>query len=265
MPNPHLHLYRRHRRKCSAGHREGLRTDEYQERKDQKSKDKKWKACSCPIVMSGTLEKFDRRTTAEWDWEKARTVAAAREAAGSWDGVAIPKAEILDPSKPIRESATIVDATKRFLAIRFPANTTVSDAIQYKFGHLMQLIREFSEKHGLVMIDQWREKQVEDFVATWVALGSLATRHERARLYTFFLYCKKHWIYHMPLDPPVRSRYVADSVSRDEEKLPFEDEELDRMRIGCARYGGPRYKWTGQDLCGISSASHTTQVCAFRT
>jgi hypothetical protein len=150
MTNPHLH-----RRKCSAGHREGLRTDEYQERKDQKSKDKKWKACSCPIVMSGTLDRFDRRTTAEWDWEKARQVATARETAESWDGVAITKPEIPSAIEHGIERKTVADATKRFLAIRFPANTTASDAIQGKFGLLMRRLDEFSEQHGLVMIDQW--------------------------------------------------------------------------------------------------------------
>jgi integrase len=208
--------------------------------------------------MSGTLDKFDRVTTGEWEWEKARTVAGIREAIGSWDGKAIPKPELLDPLKLERERSTVVAATSRFLTVQFPAGTNASEAVQYKYCHLMRLINEFSEQHGLVMIDQLHEKQVEDFMLTW-KLGHLSRRHTRARLYTFFRYCMKHWIYHMPLDPPERSRYRDDNASRDEEKIPFEDEELERMHNACAtRYGSRRHKWTGQDLWDFICLSYHT-------
>jgi integrase len=218
------------------------------------------RTCGCLIFVSGTLGgKFDRQPTGHWAWEKARVVAAAREAAGSWYGTAItPQPVPLEPSDLTRERATVADATGRFLEVRFPANTNASDAIQYKYRLLMRLINEFSQAQGIVMIDQWGLRQVEDFILTW-KLGDLTRRHTRSRLSAFFRYCAKHWIRRSPVDPPERSRYRNDAAKRNDPKIPFSDEELERMHIACAEhYGSRRHKWTGQDLWDFICLSYHT-------
>src|ERR1700730_14401237 len=92
-----LALYRRHRRDCKAGHPEELRTSEYDERK------KGWKRCECPIVCSGTLAKhFQRRNTAQWEWDSAKELLCRWEGAGSWT------AEQPSPPPPVPEPVAIV-------------------------------------------------------------------------------------------------------------------------------------------------------------
>ena len=73
-----LAMYRRHRRDCKAGHKEELRTSEYDERK------KGWERCECPIFVSGTLQgTFKRQTTGQWEWDAARPIVASYEAMGT--------------------------------------------------------------------------------------------------------------------------------------------------------------------------------------
>jgi hypothetical protein len=46
----------------------------------------------CAIVVYGTLNKdFRRESTGKWEWDDASAVAAAIEAAGSWDSRPEPK------------------------------------------------------------------------------------------------------------------------------------------------------------------------------
>jgi hypothetical protein len=90
-----LTVYRRHLRTCKSGHKEELRTSEFDERK------KGWKRCDCPIFASGTLAgKSQRRNTGEWDWEPARLVAAKWEKLGTWNG------KKPDPPQPRAEAST---------------------------------------------------------------------------------------------------------------------------------------------------------------
>src|SRR5207244_10408143 len=45
-------------------------------------------------------------------------------------------------------------------------------------------------------------------------------------------------------------------VKREEQKLPFTDEELKRMYDACHKYGKTsKYKWTGEDLADFISLS----------
>ena len=77
-----LHLYRRHRTECDAGHPNEFRSSELDERRQG------WgRKCGCQIQISGTLGgTFSRRTTATVDWAEARRLAGHYEKAGSWTG-----------------------------------------------------------------------------------------------------------------------------------------------------------------------------------
>ena len=90
-----LNLYRRHRLECEAGRIEESRSGEFDERR------KGWKKCGCLIFASGTLGgRFKRKATGKSDWNEARVLAAAWEAANSWDG----KAAVQAPPEPTQET-----------------------------------------------------------------------------------------------------------------------------------------------------------------
>src|ERR1700677_4147388 len=82
-----LTVYRRHLRTCKSGHKEELRTSEFDERK------KGWKRCECPIFASGTLSgKSQRRNTGQWEWDPAKTAMQRWQSTGRWDTAALPTA-----------------------------------------------------------------------------------------------------------------------------------------------------------------------------
>src|SRR3569833_1041092 len=122
-----LSVYRRHKRECKAGHPHELRTSEFEERK------KGWKRCDCPIFASGTLNKVSRRqSTAQWEWEAARQVAAALEQAGSWTGSPAPPAPVVEQEPASKHRITIADAIKVYLSNREGAKIAKPTLRKYK-------------------------------------------------------------------------------------------------------------------------------------
>jgi hypothetical protein len=80
-----LSVYRGHKLNCKAGYAKDFRSNELDEPK------KGFKKCSCPIVASGTLSGVSRRqTTGAWEFDDAKAIAAAWDAAGSWDSAGAP-------------------------------------------------------------------------------------------------------------------------------------------------------------------------------
>ena len=87
-----LNLYRRHRRNCKAEREHNSRSGEFEERQ------KGWKRCDCPIFASGALSRrFRRQSTERITWDDAKIVAAAWEAAGTWNGQTVPSVVAPEP------------------------------------------------------------------------------------------------------------------------------------------------------------------------
>src|ERR1700686_2885570 len=145
-----LALYRRHLRGCKTGHAEELRTSEYDERK------KGWKRCNCPIFCSGTLAKhFQRKNTAEWEWDSAKKILSRWESAGSWTGQATPPiASEPDPIPTLVPAGrtTIERATAAYAA---EFEEYLASNTQRKYRFLLGKLKAFSEKRGYIMIEQW--------------------------------------------------------------------------------------------------------------
>src|SRR5664279_3884254 len=100
-----LQLYRRHRKECKSGHSEDSKSGQFEEGR------RGWKRCDCLIHASGTIAgKFGRRSTGEWDWNKAHDIADRWKAADTWPS---------DGQQPKPEPAP--DAT----LVPSPARTTV--------------------------------------------------------------------------------------------------------------------------------------------
>lgn len=113
-----LNLYRRHRRDCKVAHPHNSVSSEFEERK------KTWKRCSCPIFVSGTLNrKFHRMSTGEWEWEKAQAVACRFEKAGTWNNLG-PAPSAPTAPQPGTERTTIEKAVRAY-----KAELTVSHAM----------------------------------------------------------------------------------------------------------------------------------------
>jgi integrase len=243
-----LNLYRRHRRECKAGHPEDHFSSEFDERK------KSWRRCQCAIVVSGTLNrKFRRQSTGQWEWDHARASAAALESAGTWEGAITPKPHVIPEPAPRR--ITIEHASKTFV-VEF--QEAAAPATQKKYRLMLTRLRQFSEQHGYVMIDQWQPSDVREFRTSWGICPQTAARR-MSMLKAFFEYClSNEWITRNPAKA-VKNPKTRDSADkRNEQKLPFTDDEIRRMYDACPRYASEaryRYKWRGDDLADFISLS----------
>jgi integrase len=241
-----LKLYRRHRKECEGKHPEDARTGEFEEGR------RGWKRCACIIHAAGTLQgKFNRRQTGQTDWDAAKALAAAWERAGSWNGE-VSQPELL-PEPTRNKRTTLEKAIKAFLA-EFEEHAAF--ATQKKYRLMLTKLRAFSEQRGFVMIDQWGPSDVREFRSSWPVSPQTACRR-MSMLRAFFEFClSNEWI-----DRNV-ARLVKNPKSRDagdrrnEQKLPFTDDEIKRMYDACPKYGTePKYKWTGDDLADFISLS----------
>ena len=239
-----LNLYRRHQGKCEANRPVDSRSGEVDERK------KGWKRCGCFIYASGNLSgTFKRKFTGRTTWDEAKAVAAEWEKDRSWDG------EIPTPPVPLPEPApsraTIERAVKVFLD---ELRESLAPATHKKYRLLLTKFKGFSTARGYVMIDQWEPTDIREFRTSWAVSPGTAVRH-MAMLKPFFEWClNNEWITRNP------ARLVKNpkgrDVNREEQKLPFTDEELKRMYDACHKYGKTsNYKWTGEDLADFISLS----------
>jgi len=240
-----LSVYRRHKRNCKAGHPKDFRSNEFEERR------KGFKKCSCPIFASGTLSGISRReTTGRWEWDDAKAIAAAWDAAGTW-GKADPTPAVPPPPEAKANRTTIADACKLFLD---ELAETAAFATHKKYRLLMARFEKFSETRGYVMIDQWQPIDIRQFRSTWPVSPQTAVRR-MAMMKPFFEYCLSNkWVDSNP------ARAVKNPKGREmthsEQKYPFTDEEIQRMYEACKKYGQTyRHKWDGEDLADFISLS----------
>jgi site-specific recombinase XerD len=260
-----LHLYRRHQRDCEAGHKEESRSGEFEENK------KGWKHCKCPIFLSGTLARhFRRRSTERSSWEDARAVADHLQKAGNWEG----KLPDPLPAKPLQSNRVTIQKAIQTFSAEFSEHAAPNT--QKKYTLLLNKLKGFASDKGYVLVEQWTPQDVRDFRASWKVAPQTAAKN-LSTIKAFFEFCvSNEWITRNP------ARFVKNQRTRDaadrrnEQKLPFSDEELKRMYEACktqygkhtitwsrkihhkrakaepARY---RLKWTGQDLADFISLS----------
>lgn len=265
-----LVLYRRHRRDCKAGHAEDLRTSEYDERK------KGWRRCECPILVSGTLAgKFKRQNTGEWEWDAARPVSAVWETLGAWDG---PQPKLPEPCAPAPTELpapriTVEQAIAAFMAeIESHAATNTLK----KYALLLKKLRKYSESQGYTAVTQWTPSDVREMRNSWQVSPQTAGK-DMSTVKAFFEFClANEWIDRNPARLIKNQRTRDAAERRFEPKLPFTDEELERMYHTCQHLYGKqlvnrksdepgkplvtdinryRWKWTGDDLADFISVS----------
>ena len=147
---------------------------------------------------------------------------------------------------------------------------------QKKYGLLLKKLRAFSEERGYVMLDQWGPIDVREFRSSWSVKPQTAAKN-MSTVKAFFEFClSNEWIPRNParLVKNPRGRDAADR--RNEQKLPFSDDELRKMYDACetkygkqeikwsrvihhqrveGQYARYNHKWTGQDLADFISVS----------
>jgi len=252
-----LNVYRRHRRDCEAGRAEDSTSGEFAERA------RGWKRCACVIFVSGTLAgHFRRKRTGATTWDEARAYSAAIEAVGNWSGQPAPAVPAPDaPATPAR--ITIEEATSIFIANRESAQ--IASATLRKYRTFIKQLTAYGDSRGYVMIDQFTPADADRFYAG-LKLGPRTKGTRLGVLRAFFRFAvNRKWMPETPVSadikPPVGSSKSAD-------KMPFSDEELDRIRKACDNahrpmhqrerspgHVGCEYKnaqgsgaWTGEDL-----------------
>jgi integrase len=263
-----LTLYRRHRKECEGGHPEDARTSEFDETRRGRKK------CGCLIHVSGTLGgKFRRIQTGKANWDEAKTVVAQWQTARSWDGQPNRLQELPPAPTPTRELPTITRAIRSFTA-EFEEYAAPNTQKKYKL--LLKKLTAFSESRGYVLLEQLAPVDVREFRSSWL-VSPQTTAKNMSIIKAFFEFCvSNEWLKRNParLVKNQRSRGSADR--RNEQKLPFSDEELRRMYEVCeTKYGKQEikwsrvthhhraageyvrynFKWTGQDLADFISVS----------
>lgn len=256
-----LHLYRRHKQDCKAGHAFRSHSTDFEERG--------WKRCECPIIAAGTLNKvFKRVSTGRWEWEDAQAVATGIEAAGAWTGGPTP----LQPAEPRPEKpgrVTIEDATKLFTD---ELKESASYGTQKKYRLMVKRLKEFAARRGYLMIDQFQTVDIRAFRTSWNIATSETARakadtkeqtisaptavRRMAELKAFFEYClSNNWITTNPARA-VKNPRTRDAKDREPQKLPFVDDEIKKMYEACRQYGGTyRHRWHGEDMEDFISIS----------
>jgi integrase len=243
-----LRLYRRHRKECEGGKREGSFTGEFEEGR------RGWKKCGCLIHASGTLGgKFNRRHTGKADWDEAKAVAAVWEQADSWDGKAQPE-PAAPPPNPAADALprhiTIADAAKVFLTTREGAK--IAPATLRKYRTFTKQLTAFAELRGYVMLDQFTSADIDVFYSSW-EMGARAKGKRLGTLRAFFRFCmNRKWLHENPVSPDIKPPKGANRVAN---KIPYTDDELRRIIEVCDRMpevtwssGSGKGSWTGEDL-----------------
>jgi integrase len=226
-----------------------VRTSEYDERK------KGWKRCECQIFAGGTLQgTFKRQNTGKWEWDDAKSVALSYESAGNWSGIkpeTVPQPASREPASAHR--VPIARAVKTYLA-EFSEHAAY--ATQKKYRLMLNKLTSFSEQRGYVMIDQWGPSDIREFRSSWNVSARTAPRR-MSMVRSFFEYCHSNeWMDRNPARMVEHPKTRDSGDGRNEQKLPFTDDEIKRMYDACPKYGdGHQYKWTGEDLADFISIS----------
>ncbi len=148
---------------------------------------------------------------------------------------------------------------------------------QRKYRTILKKFEEHSSIKGYVMIDQWTPIDVREFRTSWGVSHATASKNMSSVKAFFEFALSNEWIDRNPARLVRNPRSRANADPRNEERIPFSDEELKRMFEACETQYGKRptrwspkvhhrraepglmvdyrYRWTGQDLADFISVS----------
>jgi integrase len=238
-----LNLHRRHSERCTGGHPAYSRSYEADELRRVQKK------CYCPIYASGTLSGASRRRNTErFDWDEAKTVAAAWEQAGAWE-VQIAMLPPVQPKTAYSDRFTIERATRAYLENR--AGRNIQTPTLRKYRTLVNQLRAFAENKGYVMLDQLIATDMDAFYEAWKD-GARSKGKKLERLQGFFKFCVKRKII---IENPAEDLRLPVGAGSAANKTPFTDAEIQRMYVSCRKLDRVEWKngshagnWCGHDV-----------------
>jgi integrase/recombinase XerD len=184
-----------------------------------KHRSTRYRRCSCPIHVYGTLggEKI-RRALDQTSWEAATDLIATWTESGQFGVV---RAEV----------PTIVEAVEKFMADAVAQNLSAETIRKYQ-NLLERRFLSWCNEKGYSQLKQLSVEALRSFRRTWKD-GPLYATKNLERLRAFFRYCQKDdWI---KKNPAVE---VKAPQLNDDPTLPFTDEEMKRILGACNQYPG---------------------------
>jgi integrase len=192
---------------------------------------------------------FKRKNTERVQWDEAKGIAAGWEAAARWSEA--PVATIVSAPVPEAQNTRmkITDAIRVFMSLR--EGEKITHATLRKYRTFTKQILAFAESRGYVMLDQVTSADMDLFYGG-LNLGVRSKAKRLSTLRAFFRFCvNREWLQKNPvssdLKPPLGSSRVAN-------KIPFTDEELERIINACDLLGEVKWSnwqregvWTGED------------------
>ncbi len=203
------------------------------------------------IHVSGTLGgKFKRQQTGKSKWEEAKDVVAIWETAGSWDGPTSVGPNPEPPPSTPDGRITIADAVRVFLSNREGAK--IAPATLRKYRTFTRQLTAFADSRGYLMLDQFSPADVDMFYSGW-KLGARAKGKRLGMLRAFFRFSiNRKWLHENPVSADIKPPMGANRVAN---KVPYTDEELQRILDACDRIGAVEWMngrdsgmWTGDDV-----------------
>lgn len=195
-----LRLFRRHRQSC-------------------RQKSERYRRCSCPIYVEGTLaDEYVKKSLDLTSWTAATGLMAKWNEAGEI-GAVVP------------EVSTIAEAVEKFIADAKARHLGWETIRKYE-NLLARRFLRWCDAHGYRLLKQVGVVQLREFRAS-TADGPNYARKNLERLRAFFRFCEQaEWIRKNP----------ALAVKAPKEKrsptLPFSAEEMTRILDACDRYPG---------------------------
>jgi integrase len=170
---------------------------------------------------------------------------------GSMGGGAVIGRPTQEPApNPAKEAArvTLEDATAAFMASR--TNRGAALATLRKYTTFTNQLQAYALLRGYVMLDQLDVTDMDRFYASWKdEKRSRAKKLERLK--SFIRFClKRKWLN----EDIAEDLRAPEGSSIPPNKMPFTDDELDRIYDACDAIGGPKppgpghRPWGGQDV-----------------
>lgn len=162
-----------------------------------------------------------------------------------------PASAVRAPPQPKRMT---VDAAVEKFMLQYKG---AADNTRQTYHYLLLALKRFAALQGIVLLDQFTAQHLRLFRDSW----KVSPRTYRAKLSwtkTFFTYCVgNEWLDKNPVLAVTQPRTRASQEML--ERVPFSDEELDRMFAACQeKYdqgSDRRMRWHGQDLADFISIS----------
>lgn len=173
-------------------------------------------------------------------------MAAVWGAAGSWDAPGLPAEPAPQPTE--FRAITIAAATQAYLDNR--RSRELEAPTLSKYNTMVKQFRKYCDRCGYLYLEQLTVTDKDAFYGSWEdGRRSKAKKLERLKGFIKFA-VKRKWLKENiveDLEAPEGSSLAAD-------KVPFTDEEMNRIYAACNRLGGPtppgpgRREWSGEDL-----------------